>query len=222
MKFLHTADWHLGRTMRGKSRASEHEAVLAELVEIAKVEQVDAMLVCGDIWDTASPSPESDRLLNEALREFIGLGVDVVLIAGNRHDWQLAESAHDLNGVLSLVSRDDGSGICGEQIRATKNLWGLHHDRIGNGSQEIAFNQHVLRCKNWHRATAPLGHLEQFLDEGLINKWTCPVVDADQVCIVSDGGESGHLAERPRGTAGYDLDVEVELPKGLDEVRSCD
>ena len=30
------------------------------------------------------------------------------------------------------------------------------------------------------------------------------------------------LAERPRGTAGYDLDVEVELPKGLDEVRSCD
>ena len=85
MRFLHTADWHLGRTMRGRSRAAEHEAVLAEVVEIARSERVDVMLVCGDIWDTASPAPESDRLLFEALREFVGLGVEVVLLAGN-HD----------------------------------------------------------------------------------------------------------------------------------------
>jgi exonuclease SbcD len=116
MKFLHTADWHLGRTMRGKSRASEHEAVLAELLEIAKVEAVDAMLVCGDIWDTASPSPESDRLLNEALREFIGLGVAVVLIAGNHDSARKLDALGRLSELLGVqtqafVRRPDEGGI---------------------------------------------------------------------------------------------------------------
>ena len=116
MRFLHTADWHLGRTMRGKSRASEFEAVLAELVEIAKAERVDAMLVCGDIWDTASPAPESDRLLNEVLREFIGLGVAVVLIAGNHDSARKLDALGRLSELLGVqtqafVRRPDEGGI---------------------------------------------------------------------------------------------------------------
>ena len=72
MRLLHTADWHVGRTMRGRSRTAEFEAVLAELIEIARDEEVEALLVCGDIWDRATPSPESDRLVYEALRECVG------------------------------------------------------------------------------------------------------------------------------------------------------
>ncbi len=85
MRLLHTADWHVGRTMRGRSRVAEFEAVLAELIDIARREQVEAMLVCGDIWDHHAPSAESDRLVFEALRECIGHGIQVVLLAGN-HD----------------------------------------------------------------------------------------------------------------------------------------
>jgi exonuclease SbcD len=85
VRLLHTADWHVGRTMRGRSRVAEFEAVLAEVIDIARQEQVEAMLVCGDIWDHHAPSAESDRLVFEALRECIGHGIQVVLLAGN-HD----------------------------------------------------------------------------------------------------------------------------------------
>ena len=85
MRLLHTADWHLGRTMRGRSRVPEFEAVLSEVCDIAVDEDVDVFLVAGDIWDTMSPSPEADRLLNSTLRRLVQAGIDVVLVAGN-HD----------------------------------------------------------------------------------------------------------------------------------------
>ena len=96
MRFLHTADWHLGRQIRGRSRVSEFETVLTEIKDIAVSEDVDVVLVAGDIWDTNSPSPESDRLLFSALREFVAHEIEVVLIAGN-HD-----SAHKLDAIGKL------------------------------------------------------------------------------------------------------------------------
>lgn len=85
MRFLHTADWHLGRTLRGRSRADELHDVLAELLSIATDQRVDVMLVAGDVFDSASPGPGAERLLFEALREFVGAGIEVLLLAGN-HD----------------------------------------------------------------------------------------------------------------------------------------
>ncbi|MSQ41878.1 MAG: exonuclease SbcCD subunit D [Dehalococcoidia bacterium] len=125
MRFLHTADWHLGRTMRGRSRAAEFEAVFAELAAIVRAERIDVMLVCGDIWDTASPAPESDRLLYEALREFIGLRVQVVLIAGNHDSPRKLEALGRLSDLLGVytqpyVKRPDGGGVlplrAGEEV----------------------------------------------------------------------------------------------------------
>ena len=42
MKILHTSDWHVGKALRGQSRADEHEAVLAEIAGVAAAEAVDA------------------------------------------------------------------------------------------------------------------------------------------------------------------------------------
>lgn len=85
MRFLHTADWHLGRTIRGRSRIAEFEAVLAELCAVARDRSVDVVLVCGDIYDSTSPPPEAERLLTTTLRDLVRAGIEVVLIAGN-HD----------------------------------------------------------------------------------------------------------------------------------------
>lgn len=85
MRFLHTADWHLGRTMRGRSRTAEFEAILGEIVGIARDEGVDVVMICGDIWDSAAPPPDAERLLYGVLRELARSRIDVVLIAGN-HD----------------------------------------------------------------------------------------------------------------------------------------
>ncbi|MDA0351328.1 MAG: exonuclease SbcCD subunit D [Chloroflexi bacterium] len=105
MRFLHTADWHLGRQIRGKSRASEFAAVLDQIVEIATSEEVDAVLVAGDIWDTASPSPEADRLLYDALRSLIQRDIEVLLVSGNHDNPRRLEAIGRLAEMLKVQTR---------------------------------------------------------------------------------------------------------------------
>ena len=84
MKLLHTADWHVGRTIRGRSRDDEHRQVLAEIAAIAGDEQVDLTLVAGDIFDTAGPSPAAEEIVYRALLDLADVA-PVVIVAGN-HD----------------------------------------------------------------------------------------------------------------------------------------
>ena len=85
MKILHTADWHVGRTLRGRNRAGEHRAVLDEIVAIARDAAVDLVLVAGDQFDRAVPTPESEEIVYDALLRLARTGAQVVVIAGN-HD----------------------------------------------------------------------------------------------------------------------------------------
>jgi exonuclease SbcD len=85
VKILHTSDWHVGKVLKGQSRTGEHIAVLAELVEVTRAERPDLVIVAGDLFDTASPSPEATRIVTRALSALRGTGAGVVAIAGN-HD----------------------------------------------------------------------------------------------------------------------------------------
>ena len=85
MKLLHTADWHVGRTIRGRSRTPEFDDALREVVGIAVQENVDAVLVAGDLYDHRSPAPEADSLVFEAFVRLHEAGIPVVAIPGN-HD----------------------------------------------------------------------------------------------------------------------------------------
>jgi exonuclease SbcD len=104
VKILHTADWHVGRTLRGRSRAEEHRAVLEEIADIAADEGVDVVLVCGDLFDTAAPTPEAERIVYQALLDLARTGASVVVIAGN-HDnprrLQAVEPLLDLGRVIT-------------------------------------------------------------------------------------------------------------------------
>jgi DNA repair protein SbcD/Mre11 len=87
MRILHTADWHLGHTLREHARSYEHAAFLAWLVATVVEREVDALLIAGDVFDAANPPPDSLR----AWFQFLGdlkrarPSVQVVVIAGN-HD----------------------------------------------------------------------------------------------------------------------------------------
>lgn len=87
MKILHTADWHLGNTFHGHGRLLEHKHFLSWLQEVVKQEQPDALLVTGDIFDTANPSAAAEELLYDFLLNATVLvpGLQIVLTAGN-HD----------------------------------------------------------------------------------------------------------------------------------------
>jgi exonuclease SbcD len=85
VKILHTSDWHVGKVLKGQSRTAEHIAVLAQVVEIARAELPDLVIVAGDLYDTAAPTPEATRLVTRALSALRGTGAQVVAVGGN-HD----------------------------------------------------------------------------------------------------------------------------------------
>lgn len=85
MKVVHTSDWHVGKAIRGRSRADEHRAVLAEIAQVVVSEEADLVLVAGDLFDTSAPAPESERIVYRALLDLAATGAHVVVIAGN-HD----------------------------------------------------------------------------------------------------------------------------------------
>jgi DNA repair protein SbcD/Mre11 len=62
MKFLHTSDWHLGRTLYGRIRYDEFSAFLEWLAALIEQEHVDALLVAGDVFDSAVPSSRAQGL----------------------------------------------------------------------------------------------------------------------------------------------------------------
>lgn len=86
MRFIHTADWHLGRLMHGVHLTEDQAHMLDQVLELVKDVKPDAFLVSGDIYDRALPPPDAVELLDEFLsRLVIDLGVPAMLIAGN-HD----------------------------------------------------------------------------------------------------------------------------------------
>ncbi len=85
MKLLHTGDWHVGRSIRGNSRSAEHDAVLAEITQIAGDEAVDLVLVVGDLFDTVAPSPEAEAIVYRHLLGLAQTGARVAVVSGN-HD----------------------------------------------------------------------------------------------------------------------------------------
>ncbi|HLV71934.1 MAG TPA: exonuclease SbcCD subunit D [Vulgatibacteraceae bacterium] len=84
MRFLHTSDWHLGRSFHREDLLSAQAAFVDHLVETVEAERVDCVLVSGDVYDRALPAVDAVRLCDEALRRLAAL-TRVVLIAGN-HD----------------------------------------------------------------------------------------------------------------------------------------
>jgi exonuclease SbcD len=85
MRILHTSDWHVGKTLRGESRLEEHAAVLAEITGIARAEQVDLVLVTGDLFESAAPPADAKALVWQTLLDLHATGARVFVVAGN-HD----------------------------------------------------------------------------------------------------------------------------------------
>ena len=112
MRLLHTSDWHLGQALHSYDRSYEHQQFLDWLVDTLVAEQVDALLIAGDIFDTANPSAAAQkqlyRFLQQARKRCPAL--DIVVIAGN----------HDSPGRLEAPApllEDQGTTVIGHVLR---------------------------------------------------------------------------------------------------------
>ena len=95
VKILHTSDWHVGKVLKGRDRHEEHEAVLKSIVQTARNEDVDLVLIAGDLFETSAPTPRAQGLVMRALLALREDNRQVVAIAGN----------HDNAGLLDNVYR---------------------------------------------------------------------------------------------------------------------
>lgn len=97
IKILHTADWHLGKRLQEFSRLEEQKLVLEEIREIADRENVDLILLAGDIYDTFNPSHEAVELLYKSLRRLTKGGTrPIIAISGNHDSTQFIEAPDPL------------------------------------------------------------------------------------------------------------------------------
>src|SRR5207249_9509704 len=83
MRFLHTGHWHIGKMLKGRNRLDEQTAVLTEIVDIARRESVDGLLLGGDVFDSFSPGPEPDGSASAAFAECSGAGSPAVVTGAN-------------------------------------------------------------------------------------------------------------------------------------------
>ena len=86
MRFLHTADWHIGKKLKNIVRIAEQRAVLQEIVDICDREEVEVLLIAGDIYDVATPSAEVVDLLHSTAMQLVQKGRLVLFISGNHDD----------------------------------------------------------------------------------------------------------------------------------------
>jgi exonuclease SbcD len=88
MKLLHTADWHLGCKVPvlGYDRIQEQATVVNEIVNVVEKENIDVIVIAGDVFDTYLPTIEAEKILNNFIATVSGdLGKDIIIIPGN-HD----------------------------------------------------------------------------------------------------------------------------------------
>ena len=86
MRILHTADWHLGKKIENFSRLLEQEAVLDEICEIAEQQQVHAVLIAGDLFDTFNPATEAVELFYKTVKRLANNGQRAVIAIAGNHD----------------------------------------------------------------------------------------------------------------------------------------
>jgi DNA repair protein SbcD/Mre11 len=103
MRFLHTADWHVGKVLKGRDRLDEQRAVLNEVAAIAEQNQVDAVLVAGDVYDTGAPSAPAQKLVIQTLLRLRRAGAEVIVIAGNHDHGGTFEAYRPLMGEVGIT-----------------------------------------------------------------------------------------------------------------------
>ena len=86
MKILHTSDWHLGQSFMGKSREEEHQAFLTWLLQTIEEENINVLIVAGDIFDTGTPPNYALELYYNFLTKLSSSLCENIIITAGNHD----------------------------------------------------------------------------------------------------------------------------------------
>jgi exonuclease SbcD len=102
MKILHTADWHLGKSLHKYSLEPDNQLFLNWLIELIKERKTDLLLVSGDIFDTANPKNSTLAMYYNFLKELIPLKCRVIITGGNHDSPSLLNAPRDILNLLNI------------------------------------------------------------------------------------------------------------------------
>lgn len=175
MKILHTADWHLGKRLDIYSRLPEQKLVLDEICTVAEAENVDVVLIAGDLFDTFNPSAEAEDLLYSSLVKLSGNGNRAVVAISGNHD------APDRIDAPNAMAKANGVFLIGSPDRKMSvftNEKGIEILRTDIGFMELKLpnSTYPLRLiltpyANELRMKTYLGDGEGSLNDLLTEKW---------------------------------------------------
>lgn len=122
MRILHTADWHLGKRLEQSERTDEHQAFLDWLIRTLQTENIDILIVAGDVFDTGSPSNTAFEQYYGFLRRVKDTNCREVIIIGGNHD-----SISTLNAPSTLLKYFNVHIIGGVPEEFTDQIIEIHN-----------------------------------------------------------------------------------------------
>jgi exonuclease SbcD len=122
MRIIHTSDWHLGQHFYGKSRAPEHQQFLNWLIEQSKSQQIDAIIVAGDIFDTGTPPSYAREMYFDFIAKLHQTHCQLVVLAGNHDSVAMLSESKKLLQQLSTQVISAASDDMAEQVFLLKSL----------------------------------------------------------------------------------------------------
>ena len=153
MRIIHTADWHIGQTLNGWSRETEHRAFLGRLHDLILNEDVDVLLVAGDVFDGINPSGEAQSLLYGAIARMVRARphLQIILTAGNHDPAQRLEAPE-------AVLNELGVHVLGTLRRGPDGI-DLDRHLIPLRGRDGVIRAHVLAVPFLRQADLPGLHL---------------------------------------------------------------
>jgi len=122
MKILHTSDWHIGQKFMGKSREDEHKAFLTWVYETIKTENIDVLIVAGDIFDTGNPPNYALELYYNFLKKLVSIkNLYVIITAGNHDSISTLKAPKQLLEAMNIYVVTSGESDENELIAIYKN-----------------------------------------------------------------------------------------------------
>ncbi|MBA6291134.1 exonuclease subunit SbcD [Colwellia sp. MB3u-70] len=122
MRIIHTSDWHLGQHFYGKSRAPEHQQFLNWLIEQSKSQQIDAIIVAGDIFDTGTPPSYAREMYFDFIAKLHQTHCQLVVLAGNHDSVAMLTESQKILQQLSTRVISAVSNNMAEQVFVLNSL----------------------------------------------------------------------------------------------------
>lgn len=121
MKILHTADWHIGKVLHKNSLNEEFELFLDWLVQCIDEENIDVLLVSGDIFDIANPSVKDREVYYRFLSRLAGRHMKVIITGGNHDSVGLIDAPHEILNALNISVIGGARSEMKDEIIEVKN-----------------------------------------------------------------------------------------------------